>query len=310
MSLHATSPDTFSHGLPRLLYGMLGLLIALCSAAFAYKASSCILYKDRHRYYTQAIVQELQARQADMQRFYHNGCHDDADAYIAHSGGIAPYTYTNCREAVLASLAQGFRFIEIDLQETTDGHLIGAHSWQDLRIRSHVPGNPAAPLPLQQAKALKIDGRYSVLDGADIAAIMREYPDMILVTDKIENFPLLLKEIPFPERMIVETFSEQSYLQALRSGIRYPALCINGHAEGLRRAQELGLPIVTMGTYGQPLTPGQIEAIRRLHRQGTAILLFGTGDRDFDSPEFVREHLGRTVSKIYTDRWTPQHMPR
>lgn len=309
MSLHTTNQKQVSY--PSLIVIIIsGFLLFAASAALAYKTGSTILYRNLNQYYAHAIHHELQDRRPDMQRFYHNGCHDEADAYIAHSGGIAPYTYTNCREAVLASLAQGFRFIEIDLQETADGHLIGAHSWQDLLTRTHAPGNPGSPLPLQYAKALKIDGQYSVLDGADIAAIMREYPDMILVTDKIEKFPLLLKEIPFPERMIVETFSEQSYLRALRSGIRYPALCISGHEEGLRRAQELGIPIVTMGTYGLALTPDQIEAIRQLHQQGTTILLFGTGDRNFDSPEFVREHLGRTVSKIYTDRWTPQHMPR
>lgn len=52
--------------------------------------------------------------------------------------------------------------------------------------------------------------------------------DFILVTDKIADYELLLKEIPFPERMIVEVFSPEDYLKALKSGIRYPAYCIWG----------------------------------------------------------------------------------
>lgn len=304
-----------SHHYPPLFVILaLGAIMFFAAAAVSYKTASRFLYQDMNSrtYLLDLLIQHRltpQMRQ-DMQRFHNGKGYAQGDAYIAHSGGIAPFTYTNCREAVLASLAQGFRFIEIDLRETTDGHLVGAHSWQDLYSHAHLP-SPYVPLSLEQAKELRLDGQYHVLSGRDIADIMRAHPEMVLVTDKIENFPLLLEEIPFPDRMIVEVFSEFSYLQALRCGVRFPALCIDSNNIGkLQKAQRLGLPLVTMGSYGVDWSGGEaVDAIRQLHRSGTCIMLYGTGDPIFDSPDFVKEHLGRTVSKIYTDRWTPQCMP-
>lgn len=307
MSAIKQQPPRTHHYPPLFVILALGAILFLGAAAITYQTASRYLFEGMHHRACLLIQHSLTPEMRhDMQRFYNDKGYAQRDSYIAHGGGIAPFTYTNCREAVLASLAQGFRFIEIDLLETTDGHLIGAHCWQDLYSHANLSA-PPAPLSWEQAKKLKIHGQYHVLSGPDIADIMRAHPEMVLVTDKIENFPLLLEEIPFPDRMIVEVFSEQSYLYALRCGVRYPALCIN--AGKLQQAQQLGLPIVTMGTYGVEWTAGQVAAIRQLHRSGTCIMLFGTSDRDFDSPDFVKEHLGRTVSKIYTDRWTPQCMP-
>ena len=51
---------------------------------------------------------------------------------IAHAGGgIAGVTYSNSREALDHSYGKGLRLFEIDLNWTTDGHLVLVHDWQD-----------------------------------------------------------------------------------------------------------------------------------------------------------------------------------
>lgn len=57
-------------------------------------------------------------------------------------------------------------------------------------------------------------------------------------------------------------------------------------------------------------SPETIEIVRNLHNSGITILLFGTGFKDWDKETFVREHLGKTVSKIYTDRFSPSDIPQ
>ena len=54
-----------------------------------------------------------------------------APQLIAHAGGVIDScTYTNSREAMLHSLAKGYRFIEFDLLFTSDSVLVAAHSWE------------------------------------------------------------------------------------------------------------------------------------------------------------------------------------
>lgn len=224
-------------------------------------------------------------------------------------GGIGNFTYTNSREAFLDSIQRHFRFIEIDLVETSDGHLFAAHDWKSFKSLAGIPDNTPSALSLDEAMRQKIRKTLSPLDGNGIRKIMETNRDFILVTDKIADYELLLKEIPFPERMIVEVFSPEDYLKALKSGIRYPAYCIWGKKE-YQIASRFKFPIVTMSAGNFFNSPETIEMVRDLHNSGVTILLFGTGFKDWDKETFVREHLGKTVSKIYTDRFSPSDIPQ
>ncbi|MCM1281071.1 MAG: hypothetical protein NC211_04465 [Alistipes senegalensis] len=224
-------------------------------------------------------------------------------------GGIGKFTYTNSKEAVLDSVKKNFRFIEIDLIKTSDGHLFAAHDWKSFKSLAGISNHDKIPLTLDEAIKLKIKGTFSPLDGSGIRKIMETHRDFILVTDKIADYDLFLKEIPFPERMIVEVFSPEDYLKALQSGVKYPAYCIWGKKE-YQIATRFRFPIVTMSAYSFFDTPETTQMAQNLHNNGTAILLFGTGKPYWDKKDFVREHLGKTVSKIYTDRFSPADMPQ
>lgn len=50
--------------------------------------------------------------------------------------------------------------------------------------------------------------------------------------------------------------------------------------------------------------------VQNLHNKGVTILLYGTGTPYWDKETFIREHVGKTVSKIYTDRYSPSDMPQ
>ena len=96
---------------------------------------------------------------------------------IYHAGGeIHGGYYTNFREAVEETLSEGNHFIEIDFEYTSDGHLVCAHSWPDVYLADTQP-------TLEEFLSTKIQGRFTPMTAVDLIQVMRENPQMYLVTD-------------------------------------------------------------------------------------------------------------------------------
>ena len=268
--------------------------------------------KKLNRYYKEfmleyRIASAISDRGEDFCKFYVSSDYLSPDAYIAHGGGVGKFTYTNSLEAVLDSLQRGFRFIELDMIETSDGHILGARDWKHFKSLAGLNSNYDS-LSLSEVKKLKINDKYTVLTGDSISELMKSNPNFILITDKIRNYKLLLKEIPYPDRMIVEVFSPQDYLKTLRSGIKYPAYCV-WNKNNLETAIKFKFPIVTMDAKNFFENNENIHLVQKLHDSGVTILLFYTSFSGRDKPEFLKKYLGKTVSKVYTDTWSPSVLP-
>lgn len=205
---------------------------------------------------------------------------------------------------MLDSLEKKFRFIEIDMCVTTDRHIIGCHDWRYFKKITGLKNIDHEALSLNEVKKLHINNKYNVLTGNEIANIMKENLDFICVTDKIRDYSLLIKEIPFSERLIVEVFSVKDYLSALMAGIKHPAYCIWAEHE-LEIARAFKFPIVTIGEYF--FQTGNISAVKELHDAGVTILFFHGGAGD--NATFLQKHLGKSFSKVYTNKWSPINMP-
>ena len=231
---------------------------------------------------------------------------DSPEFWIAHGGGVGEFRYTNCKEAVQDSLDKGFTFIELDLLETTDGHLVGAHSWRELKALLGTEELSEAPMSRAEIEALKPYWRRTPLFADDVCRIMQEHPEMLLVTDKVQNFELLKKQIPFAERMIVEAFSTHNCLQAFRAGFTHVALTAYS-VHDLQQAQKYNIPGVVLGAQLMVMDPFSVPVVRQLHDSGCCIMVHGS--RYSDDPDFVHTHLGRNISRIYTDTWSPKNPP-
>lgn len=226
------------------------------------------------------------------------------DFYIAHGGGTGKYEYANTAEAVNDSLRKGFRFIELDLLETTDGHIVAAHDWKLLRsmMKGGVEESQVPMSSVELQGQTTADGQHLLME-KEICRLLELNKDMILVTDKIANHELLMKLIPYPERMITEVFSPEGYLSALRAGILYPACCV-GNSRELAIADEIGIPMVTMPDNRLLTNVFSILNLQRLHRKGKTMLVFSSADKLSDG-RFLDHHLGKSFSKIYTGKWSP-----
>ena len=246
----------------------------------------------------------------DTHRFYVNQGYTTPNAYIAHGGGIKRYVYNNSVEAAQDSIAQGFRFIEFDLLVTTDGHLVGGHTWTELKRMAHLPEGEE-PLSLAGVLEKSRPGEFSPVTAKDICRLLEENPGLTVVTDKIADYELLLREIPYPDRLIVEVYDgAYGYQRAIAAGVRYPSLSVDGAAE-MKLARDCGIPIVSMIDEHFFLSPEGVKLVKEMHDMGITILLFNYhGDAYWDTGEFIREHLGRSFSMIYTDSWSPTHLPQ
>lgn len=141
---------------------------------------------------------------------------------IAHAGGgIDDQIYTNSKEALLQSIKKGFILIELDLIETKDKKLVAANNWKSFKEKSSccIDNIPT----LDEFKNSKILNKYTPLDTEDINEIFSVNKNLILVTDKTNNFDLINNSFEFDKsRIIVEIFGKENYLKAIKNGIKNP----------------------------------------------------------------------------------------
>ena len=103
---------------------------------------------------------------------------------IYHAGGqIQGSSYTNSREAVENTLAEnpGKCVIEMDFLRTSDGVLVCAHTWEDVVV------NWTGPMTAEEFLSQKIQGKYTPMTAENLLHIMKENPQMYLVTDTKED---------------------------------------------------------------------------------------------------------------------------
>lgn len=212
-------------------------------------------------------------------------------ALIAHAGGaIDGHPYTNSREAVDQALRQGYRFVEVDLQQTSDGVYVGAHDWDHFASISDRGGIPT----LAEFRTRTIYERYSVVTAEDLSALLNAHDTMWLVTDKATDYPALLRQIPFPRRMLVEVFSLRDLRRARAAGVVYPAL--NVGTLNAQRILSMALHGVDMVTVDIRDLLAQQELFEWLHQRGLTIVAYTIHDEALFCSLY-----GRCLDMAYVD---------
>jgi glycerophosphoryl diester phosphodiesterase len=242
---------------------------------------------------------------------------------IAHAGGGVirvdakgqreRLIYTNSYQAVEASISDGKKLIELDLLTTSDGELIAGHDWPRVKALLGYRGissryeHDSRPLSFAEFSQLRQHSDIKPLDLVQINQIFKANPELILVTDKTDNFPKLVQGFSFPERLIVECFSLFQCQRAKRYGIVNTAL--NIHLDNDDIVDYLQRNQVTMVTFrGVNLTDSEAQLPLSLQplpfRRAKAIydakivsLVYTSGD----DLAYLQQHIGVTASTIYTD---------
>ena len=126
---------------------------------------------------------------------------------VAHAGGgYKGATYTNSREAIVASLERGFEWIEIDFTWTRDRELVCIHDWNGNFTRLFGYETEQA-LSLQEFKEERSKVSYSLLTIEELAALMVEFPSLVIVSDvksdSLAALELMRKTLPEAESRVV-----------------------------------------------------------------------------------------------------------
>ncbi|RZF23084.1 hypothetical protein DAY19_04755 [Halobacteriovorax vibrionivorans] len=149
----------------------------------------------------------------------HKDAFTDTSRFIAHAGGVIDgRIYTNSLEAINSSYKKGFRRIELDLQETSDGIIVAVHEWDDWADETNFSGD--LPPTHQDFMNHKLFNKYTPLDLSTIRNWFKEHPDAVLVTDKINKPKKVLEVFKYKDRLVMELFNESSLNEALKLNIK------------------------------------------------------------------------------------------
>ena len=220
----------------------------------------------------------------------------DPRRFIAHAGGgFKDRQYTNSKEALTASARNGFKLIELDLETTSDGHIVAAHDWEYWK---KITGGQGEGKPtLKEFRTQKIHKDLSPLDSDTIREFFLSNSDLILVTDKVTDIPKLLATFPFHDRLIVETFSVEDYQSALRAGVVYPSLSIesSGGKDALSFAIEYKVPLVVLHSKNVSRWGGKLK---QLVSAKSCVYAFSSNEENF-----LRDNFNNSIFGVYTDYW-------
>jgi glycerophosphoryl diester phosphodiesterase len=215
--------------------------------------------------------------------------------FIAHAGGgIDGYTYTNSLEAINLSISKGFKLIEIDLMETKDKYFVGVNNWQKFKRDNLFKENEIndKPLSLKEFKKVKIFTKYTPLTSNEINKIFGENKDLILVTDKTNNFKKINRDFSFnKKRIIVEIFSKRDYFKAIKQDIVNPMLSANSKDYNFIIKNNIKL----ISAHAQEIIDNK-EIYQELINQGVKVFAFTSNDK-----KFIEENLDSYFSGIYVD---------
>lgn len=226
---------------------------------------------------------------------------------VAHAGGaIDSCLYTNSREALELAAKNGYRFIEFDLQFTSDSILVAAHSWNEFnQMTDSAHLGDAAP-SYKDFTSRRIYGRYTPLSAREINDFFEFNDSLFLVTDKVSNPELLHHYFPnLKDRMVVEAFSYEDYLQLSAEGyyrVLYSCMASDVHVALLKNllfnrlfpGKRIEWLAVHTTVFDLPFFK-YINKVRKFN-----IALFTVDDLD----SIPCEHAGR-ATMIYTNHLLP-----
>ncbi len=130
--------------------------------------------------------------------------------YIIHAAGEIDGTVgSNSMEGLQNAYDTGDRYIELDFNFTSDGHLACIHDWY-VEYTSAIPENGYA-LTLAEFRAAKIYDRLTPLDLDTLAEFMTDHEDLYVITDIKDNNIAGLSYIAASYPELVERFIPQIY---------------------------------------------------------------------------------------------------
>ena len=220
---------------------------------------------------------------------------------IAHAlGSIDGYTYTNCREAMISSIAKGYKYLEVDIDSTSDGVIVAAHDWAHFNyITDHSELNDTM-VSFEEFSKRKIYNIYTPITLQEIIDTMMNYPDISIVTDKISDPDIIEKYFSgLKERVYIECFSEDDYFELKEKGYNVMFSTSNANDMLIYLTKNL------LKGYGRIdfITTSTDQDSKELHKL-KCIMPFKVSMYTINTEELLNEHMD-DIDFFYSDFYDP-----
>lgn len=224
---------------------------------------------------------------------------------IAHAGGaIWGYRYTNSLEAINTAYANGFRYIELDFELTSDGSVVLIHDWEAMGERMLFSEGVRTSSEFLSAPTFM---GLTLLDAAGLKKWMESHEDAYIISDvKASHNAAVLRKLrdelgDASARIIPQIYSLDEYDAVTSLGFENVILTVYRMGIDERELSEF------VGTH-------KLWALTAAYSRLTEELLQAAGDipvyahtvntlGDFESWRL------KGLSGIYTDYFIPDHWP-
>ncbi|MEZ4796837.1 MAG: sulfatase-like hydrolase/transferase [Flavobacteriaceae bacterium] len=234
---------------------------------------------------------------------HYNSYKEDKNRFIAHAGGmIDKYIYTNSLEALNLNYEKGFRLFELDIQKTTDGVFVAAHSWDDWI--SMVNYSKEAPVTRKEFLNHKIHGLFTPLDMDAINKWFKGHPDAILVTDKINEPKLFSEQFVDKSRLMMELFTWDAVLEGINTNIK-SAIVSQGVLNSLKgnKVKTLLKHNITDVAISRNSIASKMELLKSLKENGIKVYVYNVNDRIDRDEDYVVKYEMDFIYGLYADKW-------
>lgn len=224
--------------------------------------------------------------------------------FVAHAGGaLEGKAYLNSKESLIASLENGYRYVELDLGGgTSDSTLVCIHDWKHFRSITTDDSVNVSDLPMttEEFKSKKILGKWTPLTLEEAIDIQKTRP-FTIVTDKTSDPNVLNRYFKKNRQMVmVESFCLSDYIQLKKDGY-IPMMSLWTFSYGemfqffVKNAIKYGTKIDWICVH----TSSNFKSLRMLKRLfGCKVAMYSS-----NSANFFKEHLGKEIDLVYTDNW-------
>ena len=220
--------------------------------------------------------------------------------FIAHAGGgIDDLKYTNSLEAVNKSIKDNFKLIELDIRETLDNVFVGVHEWKEFKKITNIKKNDENELNneallLNEFKKKKIYKKYTPLDIVSINDIFRKNNELILLTDKTNNFSKLNSDLNFDKkRIMVEVFGKKNYFNSISEGIINPIYSFNHKDYNFVIKHKIKI----ISAHSQDIINNS-QIYKKLVENNVMVFMYSSNESDF-----INNNLDILFTHVYTDFW-------
>lgn len=220
--------------------------------------------------------------------------------FIAHAGGgIDDLKYTNSLEAVNKSIKDNFKLIELDIRETLDNIFVGVHEWKEFKEITNTKKQDENELNneallLNEFKKKKIYKKYTPLDIISINDIFRKNNELILLTDKTNNFRKLNSDLNFDKkRIMVEVFGKKNYFKSISEGIINPIYSFNHKDYDFVIKHKIKI----ISAHSQDIINNS-QIYKKLVENNVMVFMYSSNESDF-----INNNLDILFTHVYTDFW-------